>query len=79
MNGTRTSANTPPNTPPYPRSTGEPELAQQMASPMTIEAHTISGPVPTRPDRAEAGSTAPAATLAAESTAKVTATAADCR
>lgn len=50
-----------------------------MASPMTIEAHTISGPVPTRPDRAEAGSTAPAATLAAESTAKVTATAADCR
>jgi hypothetical protein len=50
-----------------------------MANPMTIEAHTISGPMPAGPDRAEAGSTTPAVTLAAESTAKVTATAADCR
>ena len=79
LKDTRASASTPPSTPPTMRSTGEPELAQQMATTMVIEVSAMRGPVPTAPERAEAGSETPAVTLTAASTARVTAIAAERR
>jgi hypothetical protein len=48
-----------------------------MATAMATEATATSGPVPAMSERAETGSTTPAATLPAAATARVTATAAD--
>jgi len=48
-----------------------------MATIMAIEVSVISGPVPTAPERAETGRTAPAATLTEAHTARMTAIAAD--
>ncbi|WP_416072269.1 hypothetical protein [Streptomyces sp. ME18-1-4] len=74
---TRTSADTPPSTPPATRSAGDPALAQQTASTMATEVSAMSGPVPTAPERAEAGRVTPAVALTAANPARVTATAAD--
>src|SRR6187551_2753692 len=76
---TRTSASTPPSRPPNTRGTGEPAHAQRTATTAVIEASATSGPVSIAPERAEVGSTTPAATPTTATTARVTATAADRR
>jgi hypothetical protein len=71
LNATRASATTAPTTPPTTRSTGEPAHAQPTATTRRAVVSTISGPVPTAPERADTGSATPAATLTAASTARV--------